>query len=66
MALGVELGMDAPELEAIDVLHKRKLIQKTRKILKQWKANTSSPTVLILAKALERIGKGGSLREFMD
>ncbi|VDH97865.1 Hypothetical predicted protein [Mytilus galloprovincialis] len=64
MALGVELGLNAPELEAIDVLHKRKLIQKTRKILKQWKTNDSSHTFLVLAKALERIGKGKILEEF--
>ncbi|CAC5391803.1 unnamed protein product [Mytilus coruscus] len=62
LQLGIELGLDISEIQQIQHQFRDKLLDQTRKILRQWKQNHSKPTVENLVKALFRIGKASCLK----
>ncbi|CAC5403694.1 unnamed protein product [Mytilus coruscus] len=63
MQLALELDVDASTIQQIQYKHKNKLLEQTKEILLIWsKKQQPKPTLLLLIKALHRIGKMGSLR----
>ncbi|XP_052076240.1 uncharacterized protein LOC127714238 [Mytilus californianus] len=63
MQLALELDVDASTIQQIQYKHKNKLLEQTKEILQIWsKKQQPKPTLLLLIKALHRIGKMGSLR----
>ncbi|XP_076090552.1 uncharacterized protein LOC143062692 isoform X3 [Mytilus galloprovincialis] len=58
LQLGVELGLDVPQLENIQNQLKNKPLEQTREILTRWRASDHlTPSVRSLIKALYRIDK---------
>lgn len=58
LQLGVELGLDVPQLENIQNQLKNKPLEQTREILTRWRASDQfTPSVRSLIKALYRIDK---------
>ncbi|VDI74649.1 Hypothetical predicted protein [Mytilus galloprovincialis] len=63
MQLAIELDLDSTAIQQIQYKHKTKLLEQTKEILQIWsKKKQPTPTLLLLIKALHRIGKMGSLR----
>lgn len=63
MQLAIELDLDSTAIQQIQYKHKTKLLEQTNEILQIWsKKQQPTPTLLLLIKALHRIGKMGSLR----
>lgn len=63
MQLAIELDLDSTTIQQIQYKHKNKLLEQTKEILQIWsKKQQPKPTLLLLIKALHRIGKMGALR----
>ncbi|XP_063413910.1 uncharacterized protein LOC134696182 [Mytilus trossulus] len=63
MQLAIELDLDSSTFQQIQYKHKNKLLEQTKEILQIWsKKQQPKPTLLLLIKALHRIGKMSALR----
>ncbi|VDI39867.1 Hypothetical predicted protein [Mytilus galloprovincialis] len=63
MQLAIELDLDSTTIQQKQYKHKNKLLEQTKEILQIWsKTQQPKPTLLLLIKALHRIGKMGALR----